>query len=90
MLGAARPMPKVVDAVLDGTLPSGGDRREFLRGAWDGARVVPQMMRDSSALAAMAASNCLIERPAGASASQAGDHVRIYLLENGGGWLSNA
>ncbi len=84
MLGAAAPLPVAVETVLEGNLPAGGDRCEFIRGTWDGVRVVPRMMRDSSALGAMALSNCLIERVAGASAAQSGERVRVYLLENGG------
>jgi molybdopterin molybdotransferase len=41
-------------------------------------------MRDSSALAAMAASNCLIEHMANAPSAAAGDRVKIHLIENGG------
>jgi len=42
------------------------------------------MMRDSSALASMAVSNCLIERAVGAPGAGAGDEARIYLLGHGG------
>jgi molybdopterin molybdotransferase len=36
------------------------------------------------ALAAMAASNCLIEHMANAPSAAAGDRVKIHLIENGG------
>ena len=84
MLGAARPLPTPVRAVLASGLGPGGLRREFIRGWWDGQNVEPRAMRDSSALAAMAVSNCLIERAAGAPAAQAGEDATIYLLGHGG------
>ena len=40
--------------------------------------------QDSSALAALARAEVLIERPAGAPASATGSLVRGYWLENGG------
>lgn len=82
--GAYDPFPRTAIARLSETLGSGGDRREFIRGLWDGQQVLPRPMRDSSALAAMAASNCLIEHEAHAPAAPAGEYVRIHLLENGG------
>lgn len=84
MLGAERPLPTPVRAMLSGAMPPGGQRREFLRGWWDGQGVMPRMMRDSSALAAMAVSNCLIERVPGAPGAQPGETVTIYLLGHGG------
>jgi molybdopterin molybdotransferase len=84
MLGASDPLPTAITASLAEGLPQGADRREFIRGMWDGQSVAPRLMRDSSALAAMASSNCLIERPARAQAAQKGDAARIYLLGNGG------
>ncbi|MBB3955193.1 gephyrin-like molybdotransferase Glp [Novosphingobium sediminicola] len=84
MQGAADPLPREAQAYLTEPLGSGADRREFIRGWWDGHDVMPRPMRDSSALAAMAASNCLIEHDAHAPALKAGDPVRIHLIENGG------
>jgi len=84
MLGASRVLPTPVRAVLAGAMAPGGQRREFLRGWWDGQGVEPRMMRDSSALASMAVSNCLIERAVGAPGAVAGDEARIYLLGHGG------
>lgn len=81
MMGAARPLPMAVQAQLARPLGQGGERREFQRGAWDGACVVPQPMRDSSALAAMAHSNCLIDRPARDTPRNSGEMVRIYPLD---------
>ena len=84
MLGAARTLPMPMRATLAEDVGAGGARREFLRGAWDGQSVTPRMMRDSSALASMALSNCLIERAANAPPLQAGENVMIYLLQAGG------
>jgi molybdopterin molybdotransferase len=77
---AEHPLPKAFYAGVSSPLPAGGERCEFLRGAWDGAAIQPNPMRDSSALVALASANCLIERPIGAAAVEAGELVRAYLL----------
>ena len=82
--GAAAMMPKKFEAVLTQDMPAASERREFVRGRWDGAQVTPLRNQDSGALATLAASNVLIERPAGAAAIAAGGVVSAYLLENGG------
>ncbi len=84
LAGSENSLPKAVTAQLSGRMSAGGDRREFLRGVWDGSMVSPDVIQDSGALAALARSNALIERPAAAAAAEAGSTVRIYLLENGG------
>ena len=84
LAGSQNPLPKSVTAQLSGKIGAGGDRREFLRGVWDGTVVSPDVMQDSGALAALARSNALIERAPGAPSVQDGSAVRIYLLENGG------
>ncbi|WCT78226.1 molybdopterin molybdotransferase MoeA [Novosphingobium humi] len=84
MQGAGDPLPRTAVAQLTEPLGPGADRREFIRGWWDGRDVMPRPMRDSSALAAMAASNCLIEHDAYAPAKAAGEMMRIHLIENGG------
>lgn len=84
MLGAAAPLPRAIPARLDGMLGSNGARRQFVRGYWDGARVRPHVLQDSGALAALAASNVLIDRASHAPAAEAGETVPIYLLGNGG------
>lgn len=84
MQGATNPLPRTAMAQLTEALGPGADRREFIRGWWDGQYVMPRPMRDSSALAAMAASNCLIEHMANAPSAAAGDRVKIHLIENGG------
>ncbi|HUD27482.1 MAG TPA: molybdopterin molybdotransferase MoeA [Novosphingobium sp.] len=82
--GANRPLPMQVTTRLGSPLRANGPRREFLRGWWDGERVAPHTLQDSGALASLAASNVLIDRPSFAAAAEAGDEVRIFLLQNGG------
>jgi len=84
LLGAAQPLPRPVTARLTQPLPAGGMRREFLRASWNGSEVTLQILQDSGALSAMAASNALIDRPAQAPAQHAGSDVPVYLLGNGG------
>lgn len=84
LLGAQNCLPRTITAPLSSGLDAIGTRREFIRGNWDGTQVYPEPMRDSSALAALAGSNCLIDRPAHAPLAPAGTGVAIYLLENGG------
>lgn len=80
LLGARQSLPMQVDARLGAPLRANGGRREFLRGVWDGQSVVAQTIQDSGALAALAASNVLIDRPAYAPEGSAGDEVRMFLL----------
>ena len=82
--GSNAPLPRTVAAVLAEPLPAGGERREFLRACWDAAGVHRQAVQDSGALASLAGSNVLIDRPAGAPPASVGDTVPVYLLENGG------
>lgn len=82
--GSAQPLPRPFMVPTSEALRAGGDRREFLRGWWDGAAVTTQINQDSGALAALARSNVLIERPPLAPATAEGTPVPVYLLENGG------
>ncbi|MCB2075267.1 MAG: molybdopterin molybdotransferase MoeA [Novosphingobium sp.] len=84
LLGAAEPLPSRIVTRLAEPLKPGGSRREFLRAYWNGSTIAPQMVQDSGALAALAASNALIDRNAGAPEGHAGDEVTAFLLENGG------
>jgi molybdopterin molybdotransferase len=84
LAGAIQPLPHPVRALTAESLPPGGDRLEFLRARWDGMHVIRQVIQDSGALAALAGSNALIERPSNAPAVPAGTPVSIYLLGNGG------
>jgi molybdopterin molybdotransferase len=82
--GAANPLPRAIAARLDGSLPQGGARLEFLRARWLDGRLRPITEQDSSALRSLAMAEALIERPAGAPAASDGDPVRAILLDNGG------
>ncbi len=84
LLGAAESLPRPLIARLGQALPAVGERRELLRARWDGASVVAESVQDSGALAALARANALIDRPANAPAAAAGEHVPVYLLDNGG------
>lgn len=84
MSGARAPLPHQRTVKLAVDLPAGGDRREFLRGVLDGGEVTPAFNQNSGALAALAGSNCLIDRPAHSPLLTAGTLVNIYPLENGG------
>jgi molybdopterin molybdotransferase len=84
LLGAADPLPRRIRTELATPLRASGARREFLRASWDGTTIAAHSIQDSGALASLAASNTLIDRPAGAPAAQAGEWVAGYLLGNGG------
>jgi molybdopterin molybdotransferase len=84
LAGAADPLPRPVMALAAENLPQGGERQEFLRAHWDGKQISVRINQDSGALATLAASNALIDRPALAPAVTAGQAVSVYLLENGG------
>ena len=84
-LGGARdPLPQSVKMRLTGGLGAVGERTEFIRARLDGNGLTPITEQDSSALAALAHADALIERPANASAAEPGALVRVYWLENGG------
>ena len=80
LLGAEQCLPFTVTTTLASPLPPNGNRREFLRARWDGRRVDTVRQQDSGALASLAASNALIDRPAHAPAAAAGETVLIHLL----------
>ncbi len=84
LLGAARPVVRPLLMPLGAPLPRNGARRTFVRAHWDGISVIPQAVQDSSALASLAASNVLIDRPAQASDLARGEMVEAFWLENGG------
>lgn len=84
LAGAAAPLPRPIMVPTAEALAAGAERREFLRGWWDGAAVTARINQDSGALGALAHSNVLIERPAHAPAVLPGTSVPVYLLENGG------
>ena len=82
--GAADPLPTVLTLRLGADMPEVGNRTEFIRARLAEGALVPVHEQDSSALAALARAEVLIERPAGAPSAAAGSLVRGYWLENGG------
>ena len=84
LLGAGQPIPLRFETTLASPVRANGPRREFQRAFWDGQTIDPQVIQDSGALAALAASNALIDREPGAPKGTPGDRVFAFLLENGG------
>lgn len=82
-MGAADPLPRSVTMIAGEALPATEKRREFLRGVSDAGIVRQAGSQDSSALSALAAADCLIDRPAGSPPLAAGEPVRVFLLQNG-------
>jgi molybdopterin molybdotransferase len=82
--GASDPLPRKVAMRLGAALPAAGDRTEFVRARLEGDLLFPINEQDSSAIAALARADALIERDANASATKAGEPVGAYWLENGG------
>lgn len=83
-MGAAETLPRRTILAAGCDLPEVGRRREFLRAHWNGESVRLSDSQDSSALLALANSNCLVDRPADAERIEAGTFVPVYLLQNGG------
>ncbi len=81
-MGAKGPAPTPITLKAGSDLPAIGVRREFTRGFWDGSSVTPVGSQDSSALAALASANCLIDRPAQSSELKAGQNVTAYMFGN--------
>ncbi len=81
-LGDPKPLPisRAMSAQHD--LPATGARREFLRAISDGSSVRLAGSQDSSALVALACTNCLIDRLAGSAAVKAGESVSVLDLQN--------
>ena len=84
LLGAGEPLPRTLRQALAAPLPGCGDRREFVRARLEKNGLVPVTTQDSGALAALAATDMLIERPEHAPPAQAGSMVDAYLLQGGG------
>lgn len=84
MLGASAIAPKYVLLPSGADLPPVGVRREFVRARLGANGPVPLDKQDSSGLAALAAAECLIERPEECAGVKAGTPVPVYLLGNGG------
>lgn len=84
LAGSGAPLPTPIMLPCGCDLPAGGARLEFLRARMADGAVHAVQQQDSSALLALARSNALIERAAGAPAVKAGTPVPAYLLETGG------
>jgi molybdopterin molybdotransferase len=81
--GECAPLPAAVTLRAGEALPATGPRREFLRAVREGGNVRLAGSQDSSALTALAAADCLIDRPAHSPALPAGEPVRVFPLRNG-------
>lgn len=81
--GALDPLPASTMMIAGEALPPVGPRREFLRAVSAGGEVRLAGSQDSSALSALAAADCLIDRPAHSPAVPAGEAVRVFHLRNG-------
>jgi molybdopterin molybdotransferase len=82
-MGDPHPLPRSVTMLAGEALPAVGPRREFLRAVSDGDCVRLAGSQDSSALSALAAADCLIDRPAGAAPVAVGEPVPVFHLQNG-------
>lgn len=83
-MGDPDPLPRAGTMLAGEALPAIGPRREFLRAVTgDGDEVRLAGSQDSSALSALAAADCLIDRPGHAEAVPAGETVRVFMLQNG-------
>jgi molybdopterin molybdotransferase len=81
--GDPDPLPRGERLIAAEDLPAVGPRREFLRAVRAGAAVRIAGSQDSSALTALAAADCLIDRPAHAPGVAAGGAVSVFSLRNG-------
>lgn len=82
LAGARHCLARPVSIPLAAPLPPGGKRREFLRAAWTESGVLAAEVQDSSAMHPLAHAQVLIDRPAGADASETGAFVPGLLLES--------
>ena len=85
MLGITSPASTYEMAKLGGPLPKNDEREDYLRGllGWDhdgNVVATPYDVQDSSMLATIARSDCLIMRPPHAAAANAGDTVKFVRL----------
>jgi molybdopterin molybdotransferase len=82
-MGDPDPLPRAVTMIAGEVLPAIGPRREFLRAVSTKGCVAPAGSQDSSALSALAAADCLIDRAANAPELAAGAEVSVFHLQNG-------
>ncbi|MEL7444989.1 MAG: molybdopterin molybdotransferase MoeA [Pseudomonadota bacterium] len=80
IMGHRSPLPHTLQATTETDLPAVGSRHEFLRGIAGETSVNLADSQDSSALRALSAANCLIDRPAFASPVSKGETVTVYPL----------
>ncbi len=81
--GDGAPLPAALIMQAGEPLPAIGPRREFLRAVIEGGAVRLAGSQDSSALSALAAADCLIDRAAHAPAAEAGEALRVFPLRIG-------
>jgi molybdopterin molybdotransferase len=82
--GSRAPGPRPLHLPLGADLPATGQRIEFLRARLVDGALVPLGSQDSSALAALAASDALIRREIDAPSARVGEPVTAYLLGSRG------
>jgi molybdopterin molybdotransferase len=82
-MGDPDPLPRAVTMIAGEDLPAIGPRREFLRAVSASGEVRLAGSQDSSALSALAAADCLIDRAAQSPPLRAGEPVRVFHLQNG-------
>jgi len=80
MAGCIDPLPVKQHAILGVGMPGTGGRDDYVRGALQGGKVAPVYTQDSAAAYALSLANCLIHRPAGSGAAQAGELVETLPL----------
>ncbi|MXP46561.1 molybdopterin molybdenumtransferase MoeA [Altererythrobacter luteolus] len=84
MLGADACIPKPLMVPCAMPLSATVGRRTFTRGVMQDGMAHPLSNQDSGALAALANSDILIERPEHSPALKAGTDVPVYFIKNGG------
>lgn len=80
MARARDPLPRALTATLGTPLPANDHREDYLRAELREGRVHAAQRQDSSMLQTLARADCLIRRPAGATAANIGDSVEILAL----------
>ena len=80
MAGAADPLPPLTTATLAASLPTTGERDEYLRAFRTGEGMVTLTSQDSAATAALAQADSLILRAAGSPPAAAGEQAIILPL----------
>lgn len=84
LAGSSDPLPRPATMRLGAAFPATGNRMEFFRARLDRGALVPVAEQDSSALAALALADALVERPADSPQAEAGELVSAYWIGSGG------